>query len=131
MSLKDRIEDEMVVDTESILEDSFEEASQLFRIFKDGTIAISDEYEDNSWKDKLLIQLIGRRYAFEADKVDSPSLPYEFFYARVEVDESTVRRYMNDLVDDQIVTKTEEDDDWRLVTDNLSAALDRVGNPDT
>lgn len=130
MSLKDRIEDEMVVDTESILEDSFEEASQLFRIFKDGTIDISDGYEDNSWKDKLLIQLIGRRYAFEADKVDSPSLPYEFFYARVEVDESTVRRYMNDLADDQIVTKTEEDDDWRLVTDNLSAALDRVGNPD-
>lgn len=130
MGLKDRIEDEMIVDTESILEDNFEEANQLFRIFQDGTIDISDDYEDNTWKDRLLIHLIGRQYAFVADKVNTPSLPYDFFYARVDVDKSTVRKYMNKLADDLIVTKTEEDEEWKLVTDNLPEALDRIEAPE-
>lgn len=131
MGLKDRIEDEMIVDTESILEDNFEEANQLFRIFQDGTIDIDDEYGDRPWKEKILIHLIGRQYAFEADKVETPSLPYEFFYARVDVDKSTVRKYMNKLADELIVTKTEEDDEWKLVADNLPEALNRIGDTDS
>lgn len=131
MGLKDRIEDEMVVDTVSILEDNFEEANQLFRIFQDGTIDISDDYGDNTWKDRILIHLVGRQYAFEADKVSSPSLPYDFFYARVDMDKSTVRKYMNNLADDLIVTKTEEDEEWKLVTDNLPEALERIEAPET
>lgn len=131
MGLKDRIEDEMVVDTESILEDNFEEANELFRIFQDGTIDIEDNYEDIPWRDKIIIYLIGRQYAYEAEKVETPSLPYDFFYARVDVDESTVRRYMNELADELIVTKLEENEEWKMVVDNLPEALERVEDPES
>jgi hypothetical protein len=126
MSLEDRIEDEMVVDTESILDDNFDRANELFRIFQDGSIDLTDELSDASWRDKVLAYLLGQQYAHVAGKVDSPSLPYNYFYSRFEVDDSTVRKYMGQLQDDLIVKKYGEDDEWTLVTDNLPEALNRI-----
>jgi hypothetical protein len=126
MDLEDRINEEMVVDAESLLEEYFEEASQLFRIFGDGSIDTKQEFDDAPWREQVLIHLIGRRYAFEGGKADTPTLPYDYFYARVEVDNSTVRDYMNGLADDLVVTKDDESGEWMIVPDNLPEALSRI-----
>ena len=126
MNLEDRINEEMVVDAESLLEEYFEEASQLFRIFGDGSVDTKQEFNDAPWRERVLIHLIGRRYAFEGGNADSPTLSYDYFYARVEVDDSTVRNYMNSLADDLIVTKDDENGEWMIVPDNLPEALSRI-----
>lgn len=126
MALEDKINDEMVVDAESFLEEYFDQASELFRIFEDGSVDIKDDFEDAAWRERILIHLIGQRYAYDGGRAEAPSLPYDYFYARLEVDGSTVRAYMNDLDDDLIVEKDNETDEWKLVPDNLPKALSRI-----
>jgi len=126
MGLEERINDEMVVDAESFLEEHFKEANRLFRIFENGNIDIQDDFEEAPWKERLLIHLIGRRYAFEGNQVDSPALPYEYFYARIDKDDSTIRSHMNDLNDDLFVEKDPESGDWQLIPDSLPKALNRI-----
>lgn len=130
MSLEDRINDEMVVDAESFLEEYFEDVNQLFRIFENGSIDIREEFEDAPWRERILIHLIGQQYAYEGGKVDSPILPYDYFYARVDVDESTVRAYVNDLSDELIVEKDDETGEWKIVPDNLPKALSKIEGVD-
>ena len=126
MGLEERINDEMVVDADSVLDDNFDEAKQLFRIFENGEVDVQEEFEEAPWRERILIYLIGRRYAYEGGKVDTPGLPYEYFYARADVDKSTVRGYMNDLRDDLIVEKDEDSDEWIIIPDNLPEALSRI-----
>lgn len=126
MGLKDKVNEEMVVDAESFLEEYFEEASNLFRIFEDGSVDIKEEFEDAPWREKILIHLIGQRYAYEGEKSEKSTLPYSYFYARLEVDDSTVREYMNELKKDLIVKKEEESGEWKLMPDNLPEALSRI-----
>lgn len=127
MSLEDKINEEMVVDTESVLEQYFDQANKLFRIFRDGSIDIEDEFEAASWRERVLIHLIGQRYAYEGNRAESPTLSYDYFYARLDVDDSTVREYMNNLKDDLIVKKDEETKEWKLIPDNIPEALSRIG----
>jgi len=126
MSLEDKINEEMVVDTESVLEQYFDQANELFRIFGDGSIDIEDEFEAASWREHVLIYLIGQRYAYEGARAESPTLSYNYFYARLDVDDSTVREYMNELKDDLIVKKEEETNEWKLIPDNIPEALSRI-----
>jgi hypothetical protein len=126
MGLKERINDEMVVDAESFLEEYFEQSNKLFRIFEDGSVAIKEEFKDASWREQILIYIIGQRYAYEGGKAEKPTLPYNYFYARLEVDDSTVRAYVNEIEDDMIVEKDEESKEWMLVPDNLPKALSRI-----
>ncbi len=126
MGLEEKINNEMVVDVESVLEEYFDQSSELFRIFGDGSVDIKNEFEDAPWRERVLIHLIGQRYAYEGGKAEKPTLPYNYFYARLEVDDSTVRAYMNDLDDDLIVEKNEESNEWGLVPDSLPEALSRI-----
>jgi DNA-binding transcriptional ArsR family regulator len=127
MGLEDRIKDEMVVDTESILEEHFDDAKRLFRILSDGSITVQDDFKDAPWKEQILIHVIGQRYAFEIeDMVETPTLPYDYFYARSDVDDSTVRSHVTSLQDDVIVKKDDENGEWKLVPDNLPKALSRI-----
>jgi hypothetical protein len=126
MGLEERIKEEMVADPESFLESHFEEAAELFRIFQDGSIGLKDGFDEAPWRERILIHLIGRRYAFEGGKADTPTLPYDYFYSKADVDDSTVRKYMNNLDDDHIVEKDEENGEWKLVAESLPKALSRI-----
>jgi|GEM_PF-3824366 len=126
MGLKERINDEMVADTESFLEEYFDQASELFRIFENGNVVLKDEFEDAPWRERVLIHLIGQRYAYEGEKAEKPTLPYGYFYTRLEVDDSTVRAYMNELNDDLLVEKDEESNEWKIIPNNLPNALSRI-----
>ncbi len=126
MGLEERINDEMVVDAESFLEEHFEEAGRLFRIFENGNVDIKNDFVEAPWKERVLIYLIARKYAFVGNQVDSPTLPYEYFYARIDKDKSTIRRYMNELEDELVVEKDPESGEWRLISDSLPKALHRI-----
>lgn len=126
MGLEDRINDEMVVDGESFLEEYFDDAKQLFRIFQGGSLDVREDFAEAPWKERMLIHLIGRRYAFEAGKADSPTLAYSYFYARLDVGESTIRHHMNELQKEHIVEKDEEADEWKLAPESLPKALSRI-----
>lgn len=126
MGLEDRINDEMVVDGESFLEEYFDDAKQLFRIFQDGSLDVREDFAEAPWKEQMLIHLIGRRYAFEAGKADSPTLAYSYFYARLDVGESTIRHHMNELQEEHIVEKDEETGEWMLVPESLPKSLSRI-----
>lgn len=117
---------EMLIGTESILEEHFEDASQMFRIYENGVIDVREEFKDTPWQEQILIHLIGQRYAYEAEKVDSPTLPDEHFSHEVDVDDSTVRAYVEELGDERIVDKDEATGEWKLVLDNLPRALSHI-----
>lgn len=120
-----------VMDTGSLLERYFENASQLFHISnRDGTIFLRDEYEDAPWREKLLIHLIGQRYAYELESVKSPTLRPAHFSNQLNVDESRVIEYLNELRDDSIANRDEETGEWKINIDNLSKALSRIEGTD-
>jgi len=126
MGLEDRINEEIVADPESFLESHFNEAAEMFRIFQDGSIGLRADFEDAPWRERVLIHLIGRCYAFEGGKADTPTLPYDYFYSKADVDESTIRKYMNGLNDEHIVEKDSESGEWKLIGESLPKALNRI-----
>jgi hypothetical protein len=125
MSLQDRIEEEMVVSTESILEDQFDRANELFDIFEDNTVAITEKYSEVDAKEQILIYLIAQQYLEEADRTDSSALPNEYFYERIDKDDSTIRHYCGDLEDEKLLRTTEEGE-RELVVEQMPAAIDRI-----
>lgn len=44
MGLDERIQKEMYVDTESLLEDEFDRTKELYDIYEDNTVVITDQY---------------------------------------------------------------------------------------
>lgn len=125
MTLKDKIEDEMVVDTESLLEKEFERAKMLFDIFEDGSVVIADEFKDSNTRNQILIHLIAQQYLVEANRAESPGVPTSYFYDRFDKDDSTIRHYLSDLADDEFVRKN-DDGDRVLVVERLADAIDRI-----
>lgn len=126
MGIEDRIKEEMVVDVESVLDDQFDEANELYQLYGDGTVDIDDDYEDASWKTRVLIHLVGRLYAHEGNLIETPGVTYEYFYKRFDKDDSTVRHYINDLQDESIVFKDEETDEWQIHPEALPEAIERI-----
>lgn len=125
MGLKDRIEEEMVVDTESILEDYFDQAKELFELRGDGTIAVASEYQDSNPKELILTHLTAQHYRYEAERADSAGLPYQYFYDRINKDDSTIRHYFSDLSNEGFVRSNDEGH-RELVIERLPAAIDRI-----
>jgi len=126
MGLAERVSDRMVVDTESRLEEHFEEVNHLFQILGNGSILIEEEFSDASCQEKILIHLIGRRYAFEGDEVKSPTLPYGYFYSRFDIDKSSIRHHMNGLENDLMVEKENESGEWGIIPAKIGEALNRI-----
>lgn len=121
----------MVVDVESILDEEFDRASQVFRIYEDGTIAVKEDYQDAPWREQVLIHFIGRQYAAVGGKVNSSLISYDYLYARFDKDDSTIRRYIGELEDESLVEKDQESGDWRLVLERLPNVLDRIEGDDS
>lgn len=112
--------------SESILEERFEDASRLFRIFENGKIDVRDEFEDTPWQNQILIHLIGQRYAHEGGKASSPTLPFDYLCTRVDVDDSTVKSYVTQLDDESIVEQGEQTGQWKVTPAKIPEALSRI-----
>jgi hypothetical protein len=125
MSLEDEIQDRLVADTESILQNNLDRVENLFQLHGDGTVDISGEYRDVGPENRMLIYLIAQRFAEEGNIADEDTVGSEFFYERVDRKERTIREYLQNLREAGLATK-EGKSHHRLVVENLPDALDRL-----
>jgi len=125
MSLEEEIQDRLVADTESILQNNLERVEKLFQLHKDGTIDISENYRDLGLENRMLIYLIAQRFAKEGNIADDDAVDSEFFYERVDRKERTIRNYLQNLREAGLVKK-EGRSDHRLIVENLPEVLDRL-----
>lgn len=125
MTLKDYIQNELVVDEESILEANLERIKPLFDLFNDGTINIADEYRGLSPENRILIYFIGQRYAFEGELVEEDSMDTQFFYERIDRSDRSIRDYLQNLREDGLLS-TPGQGTHKLVAENLPSALERI-----
>lgn len=125
MGLEERINEEMYVDTESILDDEFDRAKNLFEIYEDNTVVIDDAFKTVGAKDRILIHLIAWQYIAKADAEATAALPYDYFYGRLDKGNSTIRNHVTGFVDEGVVRKT-EDGNYEVVVERLADALDRI-----
>jgi DNA-binding transcriptional ArsR family regulator len=125
MALKDKIQDEMVTDDETILESNFERVKQLFRLHEDGTINIEGKYRSIDPELQILIYFIGQRFAYEGELSENESLASSFFYDRMDKSDRTIRNYLQELREDGFIKK-ESQSQHRLIAENLPDALDKI-----
>jgi DNA-binding transcriptional ArsR family regulator len=125
MGLKDKIQDRMVTDHETILESNFERVEKLFRLYEDGTINLEGQYRDLEVKLQILIYLIGKLFAYEGELAESDTLETSFFYDRIDKSDRTIRSYLQKLRDEGYVKK-EGQSKHRLIAENLPDALDEI-----
>jgi hypothetical protein len=125
MSLEDEIQNRLVADTESVLQNDLDRVENLFQLHDDGTVTINGKYRDANPENQMLIYLIAQRYAKEGRIADEDSLETEFFYERIDRGERTIREYLQNLRGNGLVTK-EGKSSHRLIVENLPDALDRI-----
>lgn len=125
MALKDKIQDRMVTDDETILESNFDRVEQLFRLHEDGTINIQGGYRHLDIELQMLIYFIGQRFAFEGDLSDTETLSSSFFYDRMDKSDRTIRNYLQEIREDGFIKK-ESQGEHRLIAENLPDALDLI-----
>jgi hypothetical protein len=80
MSLEDEIQDRLVADTESILQNNLDRVEELFQLHRDGTIDISEKYRNLDPENRMLIYLIAQRFAMEGNIAEEDIVDSEFFY---------------------------------------------------
>lgn len=124
-NLKDEIQERLVTDAESILENHLDEIADLLDLHQDGTVEIKREYREVDGPDKVLIYLIGQRYAFEGDLTENEETSTDFFYERLDANDRTVRSWLQGLREEGYITKTSKSD-HKIVVENLPDAIDRI-----
>ncbi|WP_066411382.1 hypothetical protein [Halorubrum aethiopicum] len=125
MSLEDEIQDRLVADSESILQNNLDRVEELFQLHSDGTIDISEKYRDVGPENRMLIYLIAQRFAKEGSIADEDTIDSEYFYKRIDRKERTIRDYLQNLREVGLATKKGRSD-HRLIVENLPDALDRL-----
>lgn len=125
MGLKDKIQEEIVTDDETILESNFERVKNLLRLHEDGTINIEGEYRSIDPELQILIYFIGQRFAYEGELSETDTLASTFFYERIDKSDRTIRNYLQVLREDGFIKKDGQSE-HRLIAENLPDALDRI-----
>lgn len=130
MSLEDEIQNRLIADTESILENNLGRVENLFQFHQDGTIDLHDDCRDLGPADQMLVYLIAYRYAEEGGLVEEDTIETEFFYERIDRKERTVREHLQSLRESGLATK-EGRSTHRLIVENLPKALNRLESANT
>lgn len=125
MGLEDRIKEGMYVDTESLLDDEFDRAQELFDIYEDHTVAVSESVLATGREEVILAHLVAWQYIAEANDDQTAGLSYDYFYERIDASESTIRGDFSDFVDAGLVRENGEGNK-ELVVEQLSEALRRI-----
>lgn len=125
MSLKDKIQEELVTDTETVLESRIDEIGDFLQLHQDGTIVIESEYRDVDIESQILTYLIGQRYAKEGGLAESDTLSSSYFYDRFDASDRTVRDRLQDLRESGLITK-EGQSNHCLVAENLPDCIEHI-----
>jgi DNA-binding transcriptional ArsR family regulator len=123
--IEDQIRDAFVPKETSILESNIERAKPMFNIYDDGTIKIDGKYRDIPPKHQILVYLVAQRFAYEGNLADKETLKSGYFYERIDKSERAIRKYLQELREDGLVTK-EKQGVHKLVTENLPDALELI-----
>jgi DNA-binding transcriptional ArsR family regulator len=129
VSLEDEIQNRLIADTDSILENNLDRVENLFQFHRDGTIDLHDECRDLAPANQMLVYLIAHRYAEEGGLAEEDTVETEFFYERIDRKERTVREHLQSLRESGLATK-EGRSTYRLIVENLPKALDRLESAD-
>ena len=127
MSLEEKIRDQLVADTESILEEHLGKVDSLFTLHQDGAIDLSPEVRELNAKVQILLYLIAQRYAYEGELSESAEMETGFFYDRFEQEETTIRGYQKDLRDKGLIRKTSQST-HEVTVENLPRSLELIQN---
>lgn len=127
MTLKEKIQNQLVADTESILEEHLGKVGNLFTLHRDGAIDLSSEVRSLSPKIQMLLYLIAQRYAYEGGLSESPAIETDFFYDRFRKKDATIRGYQKDLRDRGLIRKTGQSM-HEVTVENLPRSLELVLN---
>ncbi len=125
MTLEDKIQDRLVADTESILEDNLDRVEKLFTFHSDGTVDIDSLYRNATPKSQILIYFIAQRFAKEGNLAEEDTLDTEFFYKRFDRGERTIRDDLQALRESGFISK-EGRSDHRIIVEKLPEALARI-----
>ena len=125
MELKDRIQEEIAEDQETILEENFDRVKKLIKIYSDGTIAIQKGYRDLDQDLQILVYFIGQRFAYEGEFSENDKLKTSFFYDRLDKSERTIRNYVQELREAGYI-RNEGQGEHRLIAENLPDALTQI-----
>lgn len=125
MNLKDKIQDQLVADTDSILEEHLDSVSRLFKLHKDGSIDLSPAARSLPGESQVLVYLIAKRYAFEGGLVDATDIETEFFYNRFSAKDTTIRGYQKSLRDEGLIRKTGRST-HELTVENLPRSIEKL-----
>jgi hypothetical protein len=123
--IEDQIRDAFVPEETSILESNIGRAKPMFNIYEDGTIKIDGQYRDIPPKNQILVYLVAQRFAYEGSLADEETLKSGYFYERIDKSERAIRKYLQELREDGLVTK-EKQGVHKLVTENLPDSLDLI-----
>ena len=125
MGLRDRIQDEMYVNTESLLEEEFERTQKFFDIYEDNTVVLTEGLTNVGSEEQILIHLIAWQYIAEANGDETSGLSYDYFYERIDAGDSTIRGYFSNFVDEGIVRENEEGN-RELVVERLGEVISKI-----
>jgi len=125
MSLEDKIQEELVTDTETVLESEIDTISDFLQLHQDGTIVIENDYRNSDAENRILIYLIGQRYAQEGGLAESDTLSSSYFYERFEASERTIRDWLQSLRESGLITKDGQSD-HRVVAENLPDSINQI-----
>lgn len=125
MSLEQKILNSFMSDAETILEDHIDDLEGTFQFHEDGSIELLDEYREIEPKYRLLLQLIARRYQYEAGIAEDPGLNYDEVYPRFpDKSDSTVRNYFMNLREDGFARNSEHGNE--VVVERLPEGIDLI-----
>lgn len=127
MSLEDRIKEELVTDTATVLEAHLDDVKGFLEIHQDGTVVIANDYREIDAENQILIYLIGQRYAHEADLADSDTLSTNFFYEKFDASDRTVRNWLQSLRETGLASKKKQSE-HRIVVENIPDTIKRIEN---
>ena len=125
MTLEDDIRKRLVTDDESILSANISRVENLLRLHQDGTINIQGKYRNISAKERMLIYLIGKRFAYEGGLSEEDTLITDFFYEHFNRSERTVRNDLQNLREKKLIKK-EGQSKHRIIVENLPDALTQI-----
>src|SRR4030042_3032111 len=125
MSLKEKIHEKLVSDTETILEANLDKVQSLFTLHKDGTIDLSENYRDADDIVIVLIYAIGQRYAYEGGLQSSDSLQADILIKKANSSRRTLYRRIEELQKRQLLESSEHGS-YRLIVETLSKTLNLI-----
>lgn len=125
MGIKEWVEDELVSDFETAIEENQDRIKKLLLLRKSGRIELKEEYRKADPEKKILIYLIGQKLANIADIQESDILESKYFYKRLDKADRTVRDKLQTLREKGLIESPKQGK-HRLIPEKIPQSIDYI-----